>query len=266
MHRSTRARRSRRAAAWALAWVCVGALGASAESGSLQAGHEIRGVVTASAEALISSQIEGRVIELPFRLGEAFEEGDTLVAFDCAGFEAELAAAKAESRSARRTHQNHKELAALSAIGALEVEISQAEAEKAQARVDVAEVQTRRCTIRAPYAGRVIASNVNVYESVRSNQELLRILDDGQLEVELIVPSRWVRWLESGTEFRFHVDETDEEIPAHVVRIAAAADPVSQTIRIEAEFPGDTGRMLAGMSGTALFAPPETAVPAEQAP
>lgn len=230
-------------------------------------GHEIRGVVKARTEAVISSQIDARLIELPFQLGDSFEKGDTLVAFDCAMYEAELAAARAELRSSQKTHENNLELSQLDAIGSLEVELSQAEAEKSRAKVLVAQVHTRRCTIKAPYAGRVVATNVNVFESVRASQELLRILDDRSLELELIVPSRWVRWLEAGTGFQFRVDETAEEIPAKVLRVGAAADPVSQTIRLQAGFPDATGKLLAGMSGTAVFAPQDAATaPAELAP
>ena len=239
-------------------------LGAAPDGG---AGHEIRGVVKAQSEAVISSQIDARVVELPFRLGESFQKGDTLVGFDCAMFRAELSAARAELRSHQKTHENNLELAALDAIGALDVELSKAEADQARAKVQVAEVHTRRCAIKAPYAGRVVATHVNVYESVRSNQELLRILDDRSLELELIVPSAWVRWLDAGTEFRFRIDETAEEIPAHVLRVGAMADPVSQTIRLQAGFPDAKGKLLAGMSGTAVFAPEDaSAVPAELAP
>ena len=258
--------------ALALAWICALPLHAASEYDLARApsgtsGHEIRGVVKARSEAVISSQIDARLIELPFQLGDPFEKGDTLVAFDCAMLEAELAAARAELRSSQKTHENNLELAQLDAIGALEVELSQAEAEKARAQVLVARVQTRRCTIKAPYAGRVVATNVNVFESVRASQELLRILDDRSLELELIVPSHWVRWLEAGTAFRFRVDETSEEIPAEVLRVGASADPVSQTIRLQAGFPDATGKLLAGMSGTAVFAPEDAnAVPAELAP
>ena len=88
------------------------------------------------------------------------------------------------------------------------------------------------------------------------------ILDDGELEIELIVPSAWLTWLSSGSGFSLRVDETGREYDAEIARIGAAADPVSQTVRLEARFRKHPTDVLAGMSGTARF---EAAGPARAA-
>ena len=36
-------------------------------------------------------------------------------------------------------------------------------------------------------------------------QALLDILDDSALELEFLVPSRWLSWLHSGSEFQVHL-------------------------------------------------------------
>ena len=223
---------------------------------------EIRGLVKASREAVLASQLEGRIVQLPFEAGDRFEAGDTLVAFDCGMYQARLGATRAQWKAAKKKHANDLELANLDAVSQIDLELSAAEAERLASELEMTRVQVRRCTIRAPFAGRVVALAVNAYESVSSNQELLSILDDSALEIELIVPSRWLTWLSTGTEFRFRVDETGREYPVQVARIGAAADPVSQTIRLEAVFPGDPEAVLAGMSGTGYFDPPAAPVDA----
>jgi len=224
--------------------------------GAIAEEPEVRGVITARSHATVSSQISARVTNLPFEAGQAFRKGDVLVGFDCAMHRAELRAAEAELGSARKTHANNRELAHLDAVGVLEVELSAAEVEKSQAGVELARVQTSRCQVLAPYAGRVVSTAVNLYESVQSNQELLRILDDSQLELELIVPSSWVRWLDTDTRFGFKVDETGETVIARVNRIGASVDPISQTVRLNAVFPERPGSLLAGMGGRASFETP----------
>lgn len=217
---------------------------------------EIRGLVKARSEAVLASQLDGRILELPFEAGDRFEAGDTLVAFDCSMYQARLGAARAQWKAAKMKHANDVELAKLDAVSQIELDLSAAEAERTASEVEMARVEVRRCTIRAPWAGRVVSRAVNPFESVSANQELLGILDDSELEIELIVPSRWLTWLALGAKFRFHVDETGLEYPVQVARIGAAADPVSQTIRVEAVFPGDPDAVLAGMSGTAHFEQP----------
>lgn len=213
----------------------------------------IRGLVKSSREAMLSSQIAGRIVKLPFRDGAQFKEKAVLIAFDCALYRAELAAAKAERLARRKTWENNKSLNRLSAIGALEVEVSEAEHSKAAAKVRVAEVRVSRCAIRAPFDGRVVTTRVNQYESVGVNQELLAILDHRSLEIELIVPSGWLTWLNKGAEFTFTIDETAQTYAATVVRLAASADAVSQTVRVGAAFAGPVDNVIPGMSGTAAF-------------
>lgn len=79
------------------------------------------------------------------------------------------------------------------------------------------------------------------------------IIDDGRLELELVVPSHWLRWLKSHQKFRFQVEETGAEHDAIVDRIGAEVDPVSQTVKVYGKLLGDIENTLSGMSGIALF-------------
>ncbi len=216
--------------------------------------QKIRGVIKPSAEAILSSQIEGRISRLPFRDGQRFKRGSTLVWLDCTRYQAELSATYAEHEARVRMLQNNLGLLKLDAIGTLEVEISKVEVRKARAAIRVARVNVRGCRIRAPFAGRVVKLMVNEHENVFPNDQLVSILDDTRLEIELILPSTSLSWLKQGTPFTFAVDETDESYAAMVKDIGANVDPVSQTIRVIGRFKDAPKGVLSGMSGTALFA------------
>jgi membrane fusion protein, multidrug efflux system len=75
--------------------------------------------------------------------------------------------------------------------------------------------------------------------------------------VDIIVPSNWVRWLKPGTPFSFRVDEVRRDVPAAVVRVGAAVDAVSQTIKIAAKLLQSSDGILPGMSGSASFDVPD---------
>lgn len=45
-------------------------------------------------------------------------------------------------------------------------------------------------------------------------QGILEILDDSALELEFIVPSRWMAWLKDGYRFQVKIDETGGTYPA----------------------------------------------------
>ncbi|MGE0643884.1 MAG: efflux RND transporter periplasmic adaptor subunit [Nitrospira sp.] len=216
----------------------------------------IRGVVKATAQATLASQVQGRISRLPVKEGQRFKKGALLVALDCSKYEAELASTQAEYRGKKKIYENNLRLSEHQAVGHLELEVSQAEAEKSLAAVKAAQVSVSGCTVRAPFSGRVVKTIVNEHENVFPNDQLISLLDDSQLEIELILPSKSLAWLKIGTAFEYQVDETGRQYPAVVQDIGATVDPASQTLKIKGVFSAKPEHVLAGMSGTALFAEP----------
>jgi len=213
----------------------------------------IRGVVKATAQATLASQVQGQISQLPFKEGQRFKKGALLVALDCSKYEAELASAQAEHRGKKKTYENNLRLGEHHAIGALEIEVSQADADKAFAAVKAAQVTVKGCTVRAPFPGRVVKMIVNEHENVFPNDQLISLLDDSLLEIALILPSKSLAWLKVGTPFEYAVDETGLRYLAVVQDIGANVDPASQTVKVKGLFSTQPDNVLAGMSGTASF-------------
>lgn len=222
-------------------------------------GLSARALLEPFNEAVLSSEIAAQIIEIPVRNGERFEAGDTLVAFDCGTYEAELDAARATLFRASQQLANLQRQANLGAIGGLDVALAQGEAMEAQARVRSAELEIGRCVIAAPYDGIAVEVLVHPYESVPSGQPLIEILDSRRLEVTLIVPSSWLAWLGPGEPFSLEIDETRATYQAEITKLGARIDPVSQTIPVTGELTDPHEGLVAGMSGTARFDAPETA-------
>ena len=214
----------------------------------------IRGLVKATAQATLASQVQGRISQLPFKEGQRFDKGALLVALDCSKYEAELASVQAEYRGKKKTYENNLRLAKHHAVGELELAVSHAEAEKASAGVRVAQVTVNGCIIRAPFPGRVVKMIVNEHENVFPNDQLISLLDDSLLEIELILPSKFLAWLKVGMSFEYAVDETGLRYPAVVQDLGANVDPASQTVKVKGLFLTQPDNVLAGMSGTASFA------------
>ena len=217
------------------------------ESGS------IRGIVKASAQAVLYAQVQGRVSQLPYKEGQRFEKGYTLVQLDCDKYRAELAVAIAEHEARDKVYKNNIELDKLNAVSELDLETSEAEAKKALAAIRVAEVNVKGCQIVAPFGGRVIGTMVNEHENVFPNDKLISLLDDSSLEIELVLPSSSLSWLRRKSSFTFVVDETRRSYRARIREIGASIDPASQTIKVTGAFEKLPPDILAGMSGSAQF-------------
>ena len=214
--------------------------------------NEARAVIKALDRVLLSSELTGRITSLPRRAGDAFKKGDLLVAIDCDLYQAQAAKVSAEHKGARLKLENAKQLHELRSIGALEVTTAESDFAQTQAALRIAQLNAERCTIRAPWPGRVVAVHVKPYENVRQQQELIEIINDRQFEAEIVVPANWMRWLKPGTPLKLRVDETGTTASAKVTAITPAIDAVSQTVVLRAALV-DGSQLIPGMSATAVF-------------
>jgi len=205
----------------------------------------------------LSSEIAARIDRITTRAGEHFKKGETLVVFDCVAQRAQLAKMRAVELSAEKTVAVNEQLAALKSIGALELEVSKAEAAKAKADVAIAEATVSKCAIAAPFSGVTVEERAHAYQYLPPGQPLLDILDDRSLEVEFLVPSEDLRWLKPGYPFEVHIDELDRSYGGRVTRLGARVDPVSQSLKVTGEIVGQADGLMAGMSGRVKLVPPK---------
>ncbi|MBF0295243.1 MAG: HlyD family efflux transporter periplasmic adaptor subunit [Magnetococcales bacterium] len=222
----------------------------------MNARTEIRAYLVPRTHTTLSSHIDAEIQRLPVQEGSAFAADALLVAFDCATLAAQHAKAKTALHAAEEKHRVVQRLAELHSVGTLEADASRADRDQAEADVKLHETRLRGCRISAPFAGRVGTLSVRERQYVTTGQALMKILDHRHLEMEMIVPSRWLGWLQPKTKFTMHIDETGKEYPAQVVRLGAEADPVSQSIKIVGALMGDHPDLVPGMSGAAIFTPP----------
>jgi membrane fusion protein, multidrug efflux system len=235
-----------------LAWFIPALLIASFATAQAE-DQQARGIVKALTEATIAIDYTARVMKLPVMEGQAFKSGDVLITFDCRKYNSEIIAARAGAHAAELVYANNRKLAARGAIGSNEVEISQAQMAKAQAEAQALQARTGACNYKAPFAGRLVQRIVQEQESPAPNQPLIRIVDTSKMEIETIIPSKWLNWMKPGAAFRFTVDETGQTLNAQVVRVGATVDAVSQTIKAYGVLNAKDPSVLPGMSGTATF-------------
>ena len=268
-HRPSRTRPGFRSISAALVLILGGMTTAWAQDGTRQrqtadgtrSPLEARGLLRAVNRIDLGTALRARAKEIPFRIGERFAKGDTLIAFDCERYQAEEVAARAGADAAGIDYNSKKRLLKYGAIGRDEVTLAGALASKAAAELAVNEAVSGECAIIAPFSGRIAALNIMPNEYPPPDLPLMSIIDDSTLEIELVVPSVWLRWLSPGRTFSFTVEETGRTIETSIDRIGAEVDPVSQTVVIYAGVDkgktgakaGGTEDILAGMSGTASF-------------
>jgi len=244
-----------------LTMLCAVAVQAAPQPAALAASaldsREIRAQLAPRRYTTLAAEIGAKINRLPLAEGAAFRQGQLLVQFDCALQQAQLAKAEAALMAADTNWKGNQKLAQLNSVGQVELDVSKAETQKAQAEVAANRTLLGKCQISAPFAGRIAEQKAREQQYVQPGQALMDILDDSALELEFIVPSRWLSWVRSGSAFQVSIDETGKTYPARVQRIGARVDPVSQSVKLSAVIDGRYGELIAGMSGKVLMSPPQ---------
>lgn len=219
--------------------------------------QEIRAQLMPRRYTTIAAEIGAKISRLPVAEGGAFKAGQLLIAFDCSLQKAQLQKAQAELQGAEQTQQTNQRLAELNSIGKLDLDLSRSAVGKARAEVGANQAVLGKCAISAPFAGRIAEQKVREQQFVQPGQALLDIIDDSVLELEFLVPSRWLSWLHVGGAFQVQIDETRKTYPAKFTRIGARIDPVSQSVKVAAAIDGRFPELIAGMSGRVQVTPPD---------
>lgn len=218
--------------------------------------QEIRAQLMPRQFTTIAAEVGAKISQLPQREGDSFKAGQLLVRFDCSMQQAMLQKARAELNAAEHTHKANRRLAELDSIGQLELDLSQSAVQKAAAEVGVQQAVLAKCSIPAPFPGRIAEQKVRSQQYVQPGQALLEIIDDSVLEFEFLVPSAWLGWLKPGLGFEVEIDETGKAYPARFTRLGARIDPVSQSIKVAAAIDGTYPELITGMSGRVRITPP----------
>lgn len=214
-----------------------------------------RAQLTPRRASVLSTEIAGKIVTLPLREGEVFQEGQEIAGIECSAFNAKLAQARAQLARAQRKAEAIRLLDKRGATGKIDVDLAEIDVAAAEAEERLATIDVSHCSIKAPFSGRIAELKVQRYQFVSLGQPVVDILSDRELEVELLAPSRWLAWLKPGSKFVVHVDEQDKDIPAIVTRIGARIDPVSQSVKIYARVDGEFPDLVPGMSGIAKLDP-----------
>lgn len=217
--------------------------------------REIRAQLAPRRYTTLAAEIGAKISRLPLPEGASFRQGQSLVQFDCTLQQTQLSKAEAAVMAAQTQFEANSKLIELKSVGKVELDTSRAELLKAKAEMAANRAIVAKCGIAAPFSGRIAEQKVREQQYVQAGQPLLEIIDDSALELEFVVPSKWMAWARPGVVFKVNIDETGKTYPAKILRVGARVDPISQSVKLTAVIDGRFPELVAGMSGKVLMAP-----------
>ena len=217
-------------------------------------------------EAILSTQIDGVVVKYNFRGGERFKKSDVLLKLDDKKYNNDLQRMRSLMKEAelnanytRQKWEDNKRLFKEDLQSEIEVIKSELDAKVGAERYQTAQInyadallQLAFCTIRAPLDGTVEKLLTREFETVRSGQPLISIIDDNQLLAVMNLPTVELPKIKIGIPVTFKVHENGRVVTGSVFEIAGRADHRSETIEIKVLIDNAEHHFSAGMSGTLM--------------
>ena len=217
----------------------------------------------------VSSEVAGKVVELPVEEGTPVVADETVLAriddvwcrLALDRCKAQVASAEAKLEFERLELERHRQLSDSKAISQSELESQQAtvdelEANLAEAKTAVEEgtERTKRSVIRAPFDGTVIAIHKEVGGYVSPGTPIVDVVWRGQMDARLMVPESIVNLIAVDQDLPIHIDPLGDKVAGKVVSVTPYGPTASRTFPVRVRVDDQGGRLKIGMGVTAIIA------------
>ncbi len=217
--------------------------------------------------AVISAGVNSVLTEQPFKEGEVFSKGATLVKLDSRPYNQAVIIEKQNlAEREKQLSYTEKELERFQELhksklagdhdleeARLKREIAAIRKQRSEAQLRLAAYKLEKCRITAPFAGRLTAIMAREHEFVQTGQPLIEIINDQQLLAVIHVPSHLRPKINPDMELTVMVEETKKEYQGKVYSIGATIDPGSRTVVVKIVIDNSSRELSAGMSGEVLL-------------
>lgn len=217
----------------------------------------------------VSSEVEGKVVELPVEEGTPVVGDETVLAriddvwcrLALDRCKSKVASAEAKLEYERLELERHRQLSDSKAISQSELESQQAtvdelEANLAEAKTAVEEgtERAKRSVIRAPFDGTVIAKHKEVGGYVSPGTPIVDVVWRGQMDARLMVPESIVNLIGVDQDLPIHIDPLGDKVAGKVVSVTPYGPTASRTFPVRVRVDDQGGRLKIGMGVTAIIA------------
>jgi RND family efflux transporter MFP subunit len=235
---------------------------ATVERRTVERGLSITGDLRPIERVEIRSRLEGDLLNVAVREGQAVAAGAVLATFESIeeegtrqSAEADRVAARTEVATAQWELDQSRELFKEGAIPERDVRAAEQQLASAQARLAAANARLRSTTIafndtrvRAPVAGVIESRSVSPGERVARGAPLFTLVRNDVLELAAAVPAAQATGVEVGQTIRFSAGS--RQVIGRVARISPTVDPASRAVTVYVQVPNRDRALRGGTFAT----------------
>ena len=241
---------------------------AVAERKAIQPQRPIVGRLVEVRMVTVSSEVTGKIIDIPVEEGTAVTEKKTVLAkvddvwcrlakercrAQVASSQADLEYESGELRRCERLRDKN-------AITESELESKQATVKGLQAKLDEMKAaleeeseRETRCVILAPFNGTVVVKHAELGQHVSPGSPIVDVVSRGQVDARLMVPESIVNFINVENDLPIWIDPLGKEVPGKVLSVTPYGPSASRTFPVRVRLDDQEERLKVGMSVTAMI-------------
>lgn len=204
-------------------------------------------------ETVIAARVDSILQPYRVRIGEPFKTGEVLVALDDARFLIEVKRADEQYDFARATYEDRKKLHEQNFTSDYELRRAEFDYRQSESNLADARLNLSFCTVKAPFAGKIVEIMTREYETVRPGQPLCRIIDDNQLLAVMNVPMNDRNLTGVGNPVSIRITDSALTAAGKIYEVTPQADHRTGTVRIRVLIDNAEGTFTAGMTGELVY-------------
>jgi membrane fusion protein (multidrug efflux system) len=196
------------------------------------------GTVTSDYDAVLSAEVQGRLIRFNAKKGDRVEQGQVIAKIDDAALSQEVRRMEAMVRQSKLQYDRQKELNDQGIGSQSDLDNAELTYEQQAASLASLKVSLENTEVKAPFSGTLEQTFVDPGELLSPGMPVARVVSTTQLYVTVGIPSRYVGILAEGDPVKLQFNQRDDlQVEGTIQFVGSTIDPQSRSFEVEVGFP-----------------------------
>lgn len=206
------------------------------------------GSLKAIEEVNITSEVDGRVIQIFFKDGQVVAKGMPIIQLDNIKAKADLESAQTVLKLSQKTYERYQALFKEGGVSQQELDQQRSDVESKEAAVKNTIAALNQKQIQAPFDGELGAFPMNEGAYINKGETLVKLVNKRKLKVEYAIPEIYLPLLKINQPVLVSVDSyPGQTFAGQVTFIAPSIDKLTRTVSVQATVPNEEGTLSPGM-------------------
>jgi membrane fusion protein (multidrug efflux system) len=201
----------------------------------------VSGVVKATEQTVIASEVSGKIVAISFKEGSIVSKGDVLVRLEDRDLMAQKERIIAQLKLAQQTSDRLSTLQKVEGVSRLELDQALTQIEVLRAELSLIEASLAKTVIKAPYSGTVGLRNVSPGAVVAAGQALCNLRSDDLYKIEFDVAEKYASFVKPGMVVTFANQGDTIVRNARVIATESAIDEGTRALKVQAQVASNNG-------------------------